>query len=208
MTTIGVVDLGSGNTFSIVSALEYLGADAIVCRSGREIEDVDRVVLPGVGSFAHGASVLRRQGFELSLNHLRRSGVPILGVCLGMQLMASSSPEGGLTQGLDWFAAPVLPLNHTTHGVRLPHMGWNSLEIVGAHELLEGVANGDDVYFVHSYCVDEVGSNTLAVTNHGGIIAAAIAQGNVFATQFHPEKSQSVGMRILENFMQWQPTHA
>lgn len=201
---VAVVDVGTGNVRSMLNALDSLGVDCDRVDRDTEIAPYDRVVLPGVGSFAEVRRRLSRTGLDGFLDGFRTSGRPVLGVCLGMQLMARSSTEGGVTSGLGWIDAPVEALSMTHSPPRVPHMGWNSISLTADHPVFRGINEGDDVYFVHSYHVGAT-SQTIATCDHGGPFVAAIGFENVVAVQFHPEKSQEVGLTFLDNYLQWKP---
>ncbi len=201
---VAVIDAGTGNVRSMLDALDSLGVDGERVDRDTEIARYDRVVLPGVGSFAEVRRRLSFSGLDGFLDGFRASGRPLLGVCLGMQLMARSSSEGGVTSGLGWIDAPVEALSVTHAPPRVPHMGWNSISIAADHPVLQGINEGDDVYFVHSYHVDAI-ARVIATCDHGGPFVAAIGFENIVAVQFHPEKSQEVGLTFLDNFLRWKP---
>jgi len=190
-----VVDLGASNTASMVFALERLGARPRVTANHAAIAEAERVILPGVGSAAFVMERLRDKGLEPVLRAFAR---PLLGVCLGQQLLHEASAEGN-TPCLGLLAGRVEPL-HATANLPVPHMGWNRLAGVAAHPLLDGVAEGAHVYFVHSF-VAAVSEATIARADYGGAFAAVEARGNVMGCQFHPERSSVVGARILANFL-------
>lgn len=206
MTTIGVVDYGMGNLRSVQNALDALETPGTLISEPEEVERCERIVLPGVGAFAEAIERLRGEGVLEALNRHVQAGKPLLGVCLGMQLICARSFEDGEHTGFAWVDADVVPFDPEA-GIKVPHMGWNSLHFEnGAHPILEGVAEGADVYFVHSYyahCRQE--ANVIATSDHGGAFAAVIAQDNVVGLQFHPEKSQRPGMAMLANFAAWTP---
>ena len=210
---IAIVDCGSGNLASVAQALaraaEHEGLDLAV-----EITDqpaalaaADRIVLPGQGAFATCANgIAAVPGLRQALDTAIETGTPFLGICVGMQLMAQRGLEHSITQGFGWIAGDIAKLE--APGLRLPQMGWNGLDFTpGGHPLLEGLTPGDHVYFVHSYALrgyDE--ADVLATTSYGGRVPALVARGNRAGTQFHVEKSQEVGLRILANFLRWSPT--
>ncbi len=209
---VAVVDYGSGNLASASRALsvaaERAGLDAQVeiTDDPGQVAMADRVVLPGQGAFADCAAGLAavrgmRQAIERSVD----AGRPFLGICVGMQLMAARGLEHTTTPGFGWISGDIAAMNPP--GLRLPQMGWNALDFVpGAHPLLEGLQPGDHAYFVHSYALrDGAEADLLATTDYGGPVPALVARGNRAGTQFHVEKSQEVGLRILANFLRWTP---
>jgi len=205
---IGIIDYGMGNILSVKNAFEYLGADVTICTRAEELEDAERLVLPGVGSFGDCMSNLRNRGFIDALDRaVKKQRKPILGICLGMQMMASKGYESGEFAGLGWFDAEVVRLTPAEKRLRIPHVGWNNLSFTGKSFLFDGIPANPDVYFVHSYymkCNDK--SNIIAEFDYAGRFTAAVGKENIVATQFHPEKSQDYGMRMLRNFIAWKPT--
>jgi glutamine amidotransferase len=204
---IAIVDYGMGNLRSVEKALQKLGHHAAITASPAEIHAAERVILPGVGAFgaAMGNLAQSRNGDGRLLDAVveaARSDRPFLGICLGMQLLLSESDELGRHRGLD--LVPGRVTRFTTNGdssLKIPHMGWNALRLTRESPLLCGVTDGAMVYFVHSYvCQPEEGAVVVATADHGGPFCAALQRGNVFATQFHPEKSGEVGLRMLDNF--------
>ncbi len=211
---VAVVDYGSGNLASAARALsvaaERSGIDAEVRITGdaAEVAQADRVVLPGQGAFADCARGLSAApGLHAAVMDAADSGKPYLGICVGMQLMAERGLEHAETPGFGWIAGEIAPME--AKGLRLPQMGWNALEIATPHPLLDGIAHGDHVYFVHSYALRHgIPGEILATTSYGGAVPAMVARGNRAGTQFHVEKSQEVGLRILANFLRWSPEPA
>jgi glutamine amidotransferase len=209
---IAVVDYGSGNLASASRALAVAAA-----RAGRAAEvavtdrpelvaAADRIVLPGQGAFADCARGLQAiPGLLESVTAAVRAGRPFLGICVGMQLMAERGLEHGITPGFGWIGGEIALMG--APGLRLPHMGWNALDFEpGCHPLLDGILPGEDVYFVHSYALrGHHAADVLATAEYGGAVPAMVARGNCAGTQFHVEKSQEVGLRILENFIRWSP---
>ncbi len=207
-----VLDCGSGNLASAARALaraaELAGlAAAIQITADPDVVLAsDRVVLPGQGAFAACMRGLARApGLRAALEHRVGDGAPFLGICVGMQLMAGRGLEHATTAGFGWLQGEVARLQ--APGLRLPHMGWNALDFTpGAHPLLEGVDPGDHAYFVHSYALrGYADQDVVATTSYGGQVPALVARGNRAGTQFHVEKSQGVGLRILGNFLRWSP---
>jgi glutamine amidotransferase len=209
---VAVVDYGSGNLTSASRALALaadragLNAQVRVTADPDYVAAADRIVLPGQGAFADCsrglASVL---GMPEAIEQATAAGTPFLGICVGMQLMAQRGLEHAITPGFGWIHGEIAEMAAT--GLRLPQMGWNALDFVpGQHKLLDGLQPGDHVYFVHSYAL--VGGNpeeAIAMTEYGGPVVAMVAHGNRAGTQFHVEKSQEVGIRILTNFLRWNP---
>ena len=209
---VAVVDYGSGNLTSAARALaraaEGAGLDVAitVTADADAVAAADRVVLPGQGAFADCAAGLGAvSGMRAAIDYAVGAGRPFLGICVGMQLMAERGLEHGATPGFGWVAGDVAPMDPP--GLRLPQMGWNALDFEpGAHKLLEGLERGDHAYFVHSYALRGADpAHVLATTDYGGPVTAMIAAGNRAGTQFHVEKSQATGLRILANFLRWSP---
>jgi glutamine amidotransferase len=208
---VAVVDYGSGNLTSAARALAAAasrdGIDAQITVTDRpeEVARADRVVLPGQGAFADCARGLSAtDGLRDAVEAAVAAGRPYLGICVGMQLMAERGLEHGVTPGFGWIAGEIAPMR--APDLRMPHMGWNALDFEPSHPLLDGVLPGDHAYFVHSYALQNgAGDEILATTDYGGPVAAMVARGNCVGTQFHVEKSQAVGLRILGNFLRWDP---
>ena len=200
--TIAVVDYGMGNIWSVRNALAEIGASSLVVSKPEELKQASKIILPGVGAFEDAMKLLRDSGLQEALNDRVTGGIPVLGVCLGMQLMCKSSEEGGQHEGLGWVDAKVKPMPKK-QGLKIPHMGWNSVEITRDHKLVEDVQSGTDFYFVHSYhVVCEDFKDVLATACHGIEFTSMFARGNLFASQFHPEKSQRGGLCIMRNFVE------
>jgi len=204
---VGIIDYGMGNLLSVFHAVEAVGFDAMFCHTQEDVETCDHLILPGVGAFGDCLRNLKETGFIEVLNeHVIRRARPTLGICLGMQAMAGRSFEGGETPGLGWFDADVVRLTPQDTALRVPQIGWNSVTFPHEHPVCAGIPQDADFYFVHSYwvrCADP--GTVLGVCDYGGPVTAAIARDNIVATQFHPEKSQEHGLRLLENFLQWRP---
>jgi glutamine amidotransferase len=209
---IAVVDYGSGNLASASRALalaaEQAGIDTTVTVTAdpKLVRQANRIVLPGQGAFADCAAGLAAvPGMREAIETATAEGTPFLGICVGMQLMAERGLEHSVTSGFGWIKGDVAEMPAT--GLRLPQMGWNGLDFVpGSHPLLDGLAPDDHVYFVHSYAlVDGTPAETIATTDYGGAIPAIVVSGNRAGTQFHVEKSQQVGIRLLSNFLLWVP---
>jgi glutamine amidotransferase len=201
-----VIDYGSGNLRSAAKALAAAGADVEVTADPAAVAAAARIVLPGVGAFADcRAGLDRLPGMVEALDQaVRRQGRPFLGICVGMQLMAEAGLEHGRHEGLGWIEGEVVPL--APRPVKIPHMGWNELHRTREHPLLAGIAQDADVYFVHSYHLRlDSDDDLLAGADYAGPVVAAIARDNMAGVQFHPEKSQATGLRLLANFLSWQP---
>jgi glutamine amidotransferase len=210
--TTAIIDYGSGNLRSAEKSFQRAaravgGGNILVTADPEAVRRADRVVLPGVGAFADCRRGLHAvPGMVEALEAHRASGKPFFGICVGMQLMASVGREHGETPGLDWIGGAVERIEPNDPALKVPHMGWNALSLSGEHPLFEGVSAGDHVYFVHSYHLrTDNPAHRLAHVTHGGEITAAIGTGTLFGTQFHPEKSQGVGLRIIGNFLRWRP---
>ncbi len=196
-----VVDYGAGNLHSIQRALERQGLEVRLIDSPEALEDADALVVPGDGAFGPAMARLRARGFPARIRSFVDSGRPFLGVCLGMQLLFEESAEDGPHQGLGLLPGRVVRLLGT---VKIPHMGWNTLSLLRPAPLLVGCSTGQYVYFIHSYHAVPADPTLVAeTTEYGGPVAAVVGRGNVWATQFHPEKSGSVGARMLADFARW-----
>lgn len=210
---VAVIDYGSGNLASasraLAAAADGAGLDAtvIVTADPDAVARADRIVLPGQGAFADCAAGLARvEGMRDAIERATSSGTPFLGICVGMQLMAQFGLEHAVTPGFGWLAGQVAAME-VPASLRLPQMGWNELLFTpGAHPLLDGLQPGDHGYFVHSFAlVDGAPEEAIATTEYGGPVVAMVAAANRAGTQFHVEKSQEVGLRILANFLRWNP---
>ena len=197
---IKIVDYGMGNLRSVQKAFEKLGVAAEICASPAELAGVEKLVLPGVGAFRDAIHELKQTGMVPPvLDHIQ-AGKPFLGICLGLQLLFDVSYEDGEYEGLGVIPGKVVRFQDQPD-LKIPHMGWNSLEVVGSPRLLEGIPRDAYFYFVHSYHVVPRDETVIAARcTHGEPFVAMIARGNLFATQFHPEKSQRVGLKLLSNF--------
>jgi imidazole glycerol-phosphate synthase subunit HisH len=214
---IAVVDPGSGNLASVLRALDRAAdmarvpVEAAITRDPADVMAADRIILPGQGAFAACMrGLLALPGMVETLNARVAAGTPLLGICVGMQIMAERGLEHGVTTGLGWIKgemAPMAPKGPDGATLPLPQMGWNTLDFVaGAHPLLAGITPGEHAYFVHSYALSGYrAEEVLATTDYGGPVVAIVGRGNVAGTQFHVEKSASVGLRILANFLRWTP---
>ncbi len=197
-----VVDTGLCNLDSMLRALEFCGARPHAVRAPRDVAAADRLILPGVGAFVTAMARLESMDLVRPIQDAAAKGIPILGVCLGMQLLASTGTEGGVSEGLGLIPGRVTPLRPMGPRERVPHMGWNTVEHDGSHPLLGGIAPGTDFYFVHSHRFDpEDEADIVARTPYGGKFASVVACGSVFGVQFHPEKSQKPGFALLRQFL-------
>jgi glutamine amidotransferase len=213
VTTI-IVDYGSGNLRSAAKAFERAAADAGIATTVKvssdadEVRGAERIVLPGVGAFADCRRGLAAvPGMEAALEEaVRRKGRPFLGICVGMQLMAERGREFVVTEGLGWLRGEVVAIKPADPDLKVPHMGWNELELRGDHPVLAGLGDGTHVYFVHSYAIGGADrGDVLATVSHGGTLNAIVARDNLIGTQFHPEKSQAAGLAMIANFLRWRP---
>ncbi len=201
---VAIVDYGVGNLFSLRSSLAVLGAEALVTGDPADLAAADRLILPGVGAFGDAAGALREKGLAEPLRRLAGAGKPLLGICLGMQLLFDYSEEYGRHEGLRLIpghVAPLAPDLPPERHLKVPHIGWNGLHRrQPVHPLLAGVKEGDCVYFVHSFHAVDCAASVIATAEYGVEVTAAVARGNVMGTQFHPEKSGAVGLAILRSF--------
>ncbi len=207
--TVAIVDYGSGNLRSAAKGFEEFSKVPVVVTADPEtVASSDRIVLPGQGAFAdcyRGLAALDGM-IEALRDAVFDRGVPFFGICVGMQLMATASQEHGRHSGLDWIAGDVVPLALDNPALKIPHMGWNDLILHKPHPVIAGVENGDHVYFVHSYhFVVSDPDQLIATADYGGKQTAIVARDNMIGTQFHPEKSQATGLRMIENFLSWRP---
>lgn len=197
---IAIIDYDAGNLKSVEKALGHLGKETLVTRDSKKILAADRAILPGVGAFGEAMEHLRRFGLVDVIRDFAGSGKPFLGICLGQQLFFESSEESPGVEGLGLLPGKIKKLPGDT-GLKIPHMGWNSLEIMNGKRLFQGIDQGAYVYFVHSYYLEASDPAVVAaVTEYGTCIHAAVERDNLFACQFHPEKSSETGLRILRNF--------
>lgn len=200
--SLALIDYGAGNLQSVRNALKAAGAGEVAVTADPDmVRRADRIVLPGVGAFAHCMTALRSiDGMVDALNErVRAQGTPFLGICVGMQLMAEAGEEHGRHEGLGWIAGTVRKIAPADTALKVPHMGWNDVVPTTSHALLEA----GEAYFLHSYAFE--GGDVLAHTQHGGPIVAAIGRDNFAGVQFHPEKSQRYGLALLSRFLEWQP---
>lgn len=195
---IGIVDYGRGNLRSVEKALEKVGYQSKIMNEPQELSEIDGLILPGVGAFADAMGALKIMGWIEPLTQFAHSGRPFLGICLGMQLLFEIGEEHGEHAGLGLLAGRVIKF---PPGGKVPHMGWNSLNLVQSSRLLEGIPNQSDFYFVHSYYADPSESRDIIATSDYGIVfPAVVGRENVWGAQFHPEKSSPWGLKLLTNF--------
>ncbi len=198
---IAVVDYGVGNLFSLCSSLRKIGADVVVTGDAETVGQADRIVLPGVGAFADASAKLSERGLDRVICRAAERGTPLLGICLGMQMLFERSYEYGEHKGLGLLRGSVVPMQgYIPSDLKIPHIGWNALHIERKHPLLQFTNEGDHVYFVHSYFATDCADSLLASTEYGKALTAAVAKDNVMGCQFHPEKSGEVGLNILRAF--------
>ena len=212
--TVAIVDYGSGNLRSAAKAFERAAREAgthervLVTSNPNEVADANRIVLPGVGAFADcRAGLYSVPGMvEVLQREVIERAKPFLGICVGMQLMATRGVEYGVHAGLDWIAGDVVRIEPGPAHLKIPHMGWNELRGLKPHPLLDGIADGDHAYFVHSFQLQADRPETvLSVVDYGGPVTAMVGRDNLAGTQFHPEKSQATGLRLIANFLRWKP---
>jgi glutamine amidotransferase len=215
--SVAIVDYGSGNLHSAHKALERAAresgssTDVRLTSDPDDVRKADRIVLPGVGAFAdcrRGLDAI--DGMVDALNEaVIEEGKPFLGICVGMQLMATRGLEHQVTEGLGWIPGDVVAIEPADPSLKIPHMGWNTLTVQSQHKLLDGIATGENglhAYFVHSFHLKPASPNLMiAETDHGGALTAIVGRDNLVGTQFHPEKSQTLGIALLRNFLRWRP---
>ena len=195
-----IVDSGVGNLFSLQSSLAAIGAEAVVTADPEVLRVADRIILPGVGAFGDAAQKLRDTGLDTVLKELAASGKPLMGICLGMQLLFEKSYEFGEFEGLGLIPGVVRPIADVIPAdYKIPHIGWNALRFTAPSPLFKNITEGDCVYFVHSFYAD-CGDSVIATAEYGAALTAAVAKNNVYGCQFHPEKSGAVGLAILKAF--------
>ncbi len=198
---VAIVDYGVGNLFSVRSSFQAVGAEAVVTSDKAVIEAADRILLPGVGAFSDAAKKLAESGLGSIVKQEAEKGKPLMGICLGMQLLFERSFEYGCFEGLGLLRGDVVPMQgYINEDLKVPHIGWNALRFVKKHPLFAYCKEGEHVYFVHSYFASRCEQDVVAVTEYGKELTAAVAKGNVMGCQFHPEKSGDVGLNILRAF--------
>jgi len=201
---IAIIDYGVGNLFSLTASLKSLGADVVVTNKKEEIIAADRIILPGVGAFEDAIAKLRATGLVDTIVSETEKGKPLLGICLGMQLLFEKSYEYGEHEGLGLVKGVVASIQEDLNDktLKVPHIGWNSLQLRGNDPLFKYINDGDYVYYVHSFYGRDCIENTIATSNYDITITGAVRSGSVYGTQFHPEKSGKVGLKILKAFME------
>lgn len=204
---IAIIDYGVGNLFSLTASLKYLGAETIVTGKKEDIEAADRIILPGVGAFEDAIAKLKATGLVDTIIRETSEGKPLLGICLGMQLLFDESHEYGIHKGLGLIKGVVASIDddlkaQKIDGLKVPHIGWNALSFKEDEPLFKYIKQGDCVYYVHSFYGRDCEESTIAASSYGVKITGAVRAGNVYGTQFHPEKSGSVGLDILRAFME------
>jgi len=202
--TVGVINYGMGNIASVCNTLARLGASPVVLDKPGDIDHVDKLILPGVGAFATAmANLTEFRWVDPLLDAVLNRGIPLLGICLGMQLLADESEEGGITSGLGLVQGRVVSLGSKDSSFRIPHVGWNSIYPASSSILFRGVPSGTDFYFVHSFAFEPKDpSTTAATTEYGRRFTSAVERGHIFGAQFHPEKSSMAGARVIQNFLE------
>lgn len=204
---IAVIDYGVGNLFSLTASLKYLGAETVVTNRCEDIEKADRIILPGVGAFEDAAAKLRATGLVDTIMKETAAGKPLLGICLGMQLLFEESHEYGVHKGLGLIKGTVASIDEDLKkqgitDLKVPHIGWNALDFKEDEPLFKYIKQGDCVYYVHSFYGRDCEESTIATSMYGIKITGAVRNGSVYGTQFHPEKSGDVGLNILRAFME------
>ncbi len=198
---IAIIDYGVGNLFSLTSSFKAIGADTVVTGDPEIIKKADKLILPGVGAFGDAAEKLSACGLDEVIKNEAENGKPLLGICLGMQLLFEKSYEYGEHKGLGLIKGEVVPMEGALpQNFKIPHIGWNALEFKAENPLFKYINDGDFVYFVHSFYAENCDEALLATTEYGKELTAAVAHKNIFGCQFHPEKSGNVGLSILKAF--------
>lgn len=201
---IGIINYGMGNLQSVKNSLDYLSIPNTVINKPREIDACDNIILPGVGAFGPAMEKLNELGFAQKILEFAYQEKPILGICLGMQLLFQESEEGGINQGLGLIKGKVLAFNKKVNNLPIPHVGWNNIYKDKASLLFQNIDDNSCFYFVHSFYCEPVDKSTIiASTDYGIKFAAAIGKDKIFGCQFHPEKSQTAGLKLLENFQKF-----
>lgn len=199
---IAIIDYGAGNLHSVKNALDFLGASSVITGNSDEILQADKVILPGVGAFGDAMKCLNETGLADTVRKVADKGTPLLGICLGLQLMFEESEETDGVKGLGLFKGKSVKIPDCD-GIKIPHIGWNSLEIKNSGKLLKNLGSEPYLYFVHSYYINPTDTSIVsAYTDYGSKLGIAIEKDNVFAVQFHPEKSGETGLKILKNFIE------
>ncbi len=198
---LAIIDYGVGNLFSLVSSLKAIGVEAVITGDPKVIESADRLILPGVGAFGDASQKLKVSGLIDVIKNKVKEGTPLMGICLGMQLLFEKSYEYGEHEGLGLIKGKVIGMENTIpKELKIPHIGWNALKFTKESPIFKYINEGDCVYFVHSFYAVDCEESLIAATDYGKDITAAVGKGNIFGCQFHPEKSGSVGLKILKAF--------
>ncbi len=208
---IAIIDYDAGNLTSVARAVNHIGYECTVTKEKQIIESADRVIFPGVGAAGSAMESLRRLGLDEVISRVYRSGKPLLGICLGTQVIVSASEEDGGTECLGLIEGKTRAFAHKLkdnagNGLKIPHMGWNRVRVEKAHPVLKGIGERDEFYFVHGYYPDPADAeNVLGRTEYGITFTSILGKDNLIATQFHPEKSGTSGLNLLKNFCEWKP---
>lgn len=201
---VGIIDYGVGNLFSLVSSLKFLGIDAKLVSDKKGIDECDRIILPGVGAFGDAAKALSKNGLDQIIKQVASEGKPLLGICLGMQLLFEKGYEFGEHDGLGLIPGSVVSIEPLARGNKIPHIGWNGLLFTENNgDIYKYVNDGDCVYFVHSFHAECPNEYITAQTEYGGILTASVQNKNVMGAQYHPEKSGEIGLKILKSFCEF-----
>ena len=200
---IAIIDYGAGNIQSVYKALKFIGADCKVTSDKDEILNADGAILPGVGSFGDAMDTMTKRGIKDTIIEYTKSGKPFLGICLGLQLLFPKSEETPGVKGLDIFKGTITKIPNQNRTLKIPHMGWNNISIKQKNGIFKGIEGEPYVYFVHSFYLKAQDKDIVAATTQYGVeVDAAVQKGNIIATQFHPEKSGEVGLKMLKNFVE------
>ncbi len=201
---IAIIDYNMGNVHSVLKAFETTGEEILISHKKEDLERAEAIILPGVGAFGVGMDNLKKAGLIESLNEeVVKKKKPFLGICLGMQLLAEGSEEFSWHEGLRWIPARVKKFNFSSSSLRIPHVGWNDLVINEENILFKNLKSSPDFYFVHNYFMDcRESKMIIAKCDYGGLFTAAVQKDNIFGVQFHPEKSQKTGLKVIENFLE------
>ncbi len=198
---LAIIDYGVGNIFSLYSSFKFIGEDVVLTNDKKVIDSCSHIILPGVGAFADAKRKLDESGMADVVKEQVKTGKPLMGICLGMQMLFDKSLEYGEHPGLGLIGGSVKPIADVIPSdLKIPHIGWNSLEFTRESKLFRYIKNGDHVYFVHSFYAADCAKDTIAVSEYGAPLTAAVAKDNVYGCQFHPEKSGEVGLNILKAF--------
>lgn len=195
---VGIIDYGMGNLQSVQNALSFIGIESFISSDIEALNQADKIILPGVGAFKDAIELLREKALDVFLRKVKEEGKPLLGICLGMQLLFDSSTEFGTHEGLGLISGQIVKFD--LHGLKIPHMGWNALTITKEEPLFKNLPEAPQVYFVHSYHLKTEADVVSATTQYGYEVQVAAQEGSVYGLQFHPEKSGDVGLQILRNF--------